>query len=328
MNDLISIIIPVYKVESYIHNCINSVINQTYSNLEIILVDDGSPDNCPQICDEYASIDSRIRVIHKSNGGLSDARNAGLDIATGEYIVFIDSDDQVSLDYIEYLYNMLKENPNSRLSVCGVMQIQQGQQISEDKHIEYQHLTPCQALENMLYAKGIEICSYAKMYHKSLFENLKFPKGKVYEDSATTYLLFEMSPEIVYGNKRCYYYFTRPGSISKFGAFNKNEYDYIEHTKIMLDYIIGKYPEIRKAVDRYCLYSKMRILRMLVYSKPRNKVFEKEVVRDIKKVRFSVLLDKNSPARDKMAIIMLLFGRDIYKICWFVYCKFTKRLVF
>lgn len=116
-NPLITVIIPCYKVEQYLPKCINSVLTQTYTNLEIILVDDGSPDNCGNICDNYAQKDSRIKVIHKTNGGLSDARNKGIDIAHGEYITFIDSDDYVSNDYIEVLYNLLKEN-NAQMSIC------------------------------------------------------------------------------------------------------------------------------------------------------------------------------------------------------------------
>ena len=107
---LISVVIPVYKVEQYIHECVDSVIAQTYKNLDIILVDDGSPDSCPAICDEYAERDNRIRVIHKKNGGLSSARNAGIDIARGEYICFVDSDDYVSEIYVEQLYTTLKES--------------------------------------------------------------------------------------------------------------------------------------------------------------------------------------------------------------------------
>ncbi len=327
-NELISIIIPIYKVEKYIHCCLKSVVNQTYTNLEIILVDDGSPDNCPAICDEYAKSDPRIRVIHKQNGGLSDARNAGIETATGEYIVFIDSDDEVSLDYIEYLYDMIRNNPDANLSVCGVMQIQPGQKPHADTHSQYQVMNPEQILENMLYAKGVEVCSYAKMYHKSLFTTLRFPVGKVYEDSATTYLLLEMSPKIVFGNKRCYYYYTHPGSISKLGAFNKNEYDYITHTKQMLDYLSKKYPSIQKAVDRYYVYSKFRTLRMLVYSSPRDKKFEREVMNEIKMKRRSVFFDKNVPNRDKIAILTSFFGMEAYKICWYIYCRMTGRLVY
>ena len=110
MEDLISVVVPIYNVENYIKKCVDSILSQTYKNLEIILVDDGSPDNCPQICDEYAQKDNRIKVIHKENGGLSDARNAGIDISKGKFITFIDSDDYIEKDYVEVLYNSIKES--------------------------------------------------------------------------------------------------------------------------------------------------------------------------------------------------------------------------
>ena len=106
---MISVIIPIYKVEEYLYDCVTSVINQTYTSLEIILVDDGSPDNCPQMCDDWAKKDSRIRVIHKKNGGLSDARNAGIEISTGEFIAFVDSDDYVENDWLELLFKAITE---------------------------------------------------------------------------------------------------------------------------------------------------------------------------------------------------------------------------
>ncbi len=117
---LISVIIPVFKVEKYLEKCIKSIVNQTIENLEIILVDDGSPDQCPKICDYWASKDSRIKVVHKKNGGLSDARNAGLDIAKGEYISFIDSDDWVALDMYEIMLKAMKEE-NADICACGIM---------------------------------------------------------------------------------------------------------------------------------------------------------------------------------------------------------------
>ena len=118
MEQLVSIIVPIYNVEKYIKECIDSIINQTYKNLEIILVDDGSPDCCPKICDEYSKKDKRIKVIHKENGGLSSARNAGLDVAKGEYVSFIDSDDVVDEKFIETLYNLCIEN-NCDISECN-----------------------------------------------------------------------------------------------------------------------------------------------------------------------------------------------------------------
>lgn len=129
MNPLISVIVPIYNVEKYLARCVDSIVNQTYKNLEIILVDDGSPDRCPKMCDDYAEKDSRIKVVHKKNGGLSDARNAGMAVATGEYISFIDSDDYVSDDFFECLLDVMNKE-NSDIAECSVVKLY------EDGHLE------------------------------------------------------------------------------------------------------------------------------------------------------------------------------------------------
>ena len=129
MEELISIIVPIYKTEKYLDRCIKSIINQTYKNLEVILVDDGSPDRCGVICDKWAQKDKRIKVIHKENGGVSDSRNAGLDIANGEYIGFVDSDDYIHKDFIKILYNLCKEN-NSDISVCETFKTDKDEDIN------------------------------------------------------------------------------------------------------------------------------------------------------------------------------------------------------
>ncbi len=176
MKDLITVVVPVYKVEKYIDRCVTSIINQTYKNLQIILVDDGSPDNCGKICDEYAKKDNRIEVIHKENGGLSDARNAGINIAKGKYIAFVDSDDYVANDYIEYMYKILKKE-NAKISICELQivwkntKIEEKTNLQENKEIEknrkikeneVQKLTSKQALENLLYSQGIDVSAPRK----------------------------------------------------------------------------------------------------------------------------------------------------------------------
>ena len=130
MYSLLSVIVPIYNVEDYLNRCVDSIINQTYKNLEIILVDDGSPDNCPQMCDDYAKKDSRIRVVHKENGGLSDARNAGMKVATGEYVSFIDSDDYISLDFYETLFQTMVDN-DSDIVECSVVKFYENEKFDE-----------------------------------------------------------------------------------------------------------------------------------------------------------------------------------------------------
>lgn len=325
MQDLISVIIPVYKVEEYLDRCVKSIQKQTYENLEIILVDDGSPDNCGKMCDEYAKEDSRIKVIHKENGGLSDARNAGIEIATGNYIAFVDSDDFVSHDYIEYMYKMIIEN-DVKLAISGIMNIWKNTPITEGIHTTAQVLTPKETFENFLFAKGIEISAYGKLYHKSLWEEIRFPKGKVYEDTAIMYKIIEQAQKIVYGDKQCYYYIARVGSISKQQGFNKNEEDYIVHTNQMLKFIEEKYPELQTAIHRFDVYAKFRILRMLIHTNPRDKQMEKEYVKSIKKYRKEVFFCNQTPKRDKLAIIFLSLGLPIFKLMWDLYCKSTGRI--
>jgi len=325
MENLISVIIPVYKVEEYLEKCVESIRNQTYTNLEILLVDDGSPDNCGAMCDEYAKQDKRIKVIHKSNGGLSDARNAGIETATGNYIAFVDSDDFVSEDYIEYMYKMIIET-NAKLAICGVKEIWKNTQIEEELYAEPKLLTPKETFENFLFAKGIEICAYAKLYHRDLWKEIRFPKGKVYEDTAIMYRIIEAAETIVYGEKDCYYYIARIGSISKQPGFNKNEEDYIEHTQQMLAFLKEKHPELQEAIQRFTVYAKFRILRMLIFTKPRNRKMEKDYIRGIKQYQKQVLKCKNTPKRDKMAIYLLNLGLPVFKITWTIYCKKTGRI--
>ena len=324
--DLISVIIPIYKVEEYLDRCVQSVRKQTYKNLEIILVDDGSPDNCCTMCDNYASQDKRVKVIHKENGGLSDARNAGIEIATGEYLTFIDSDDYVSLDYIEYMYKLIQHG-KSLLSICGVKDIWKNTKIDQNNSVIKEiNLSSSEAFKNLLFDKGIEICAYAKLYHKSLWENIRFPKGKVYEDTAIMYKIFDEAKKISFGNKKCYYYIARIGSISKQQGYNKNEEDYIIHTTQMLEYIEKKYPELKTAVHRFDLYSKFRILRMLIFTKPRNIEMEKFCIDAIKKNKKEVFFCKDTPKRDKVAILLLNLGLSTFKYTWTLYCQFTGRI--
>lgn len=326
MEELISIIIPVYNVEKYLKKCLDSVLEQTYKNLEIILVDDGSTDNSKTICDEYEKKDKRIKLIHKENGGLSDARNAGINIAKGEYITFVDSDDYISKDYVEYMYKMIKEN-NVKLSICGIKAVWKNTKLNnEEIHTKYMKLTAKETFGNLLFSEEIEISAYAKLYHKDLFKEIRFPKGKVYEDTAIIYKIIDLAKNVAYGDKKCYYYITRIGSISKQKVFNKNEEDYIKHTQEMLKYVLTNYPELEIAVYRFDIYSKFRILRMLMFLKPRDKKREKMLIQQIKKNQKEVYKNQRTPRRDKLAIILINLGMPIFKLNWKIYCKCTGRI--
>ena len=215
--DKVSVIVPVYNVEKYLDECVHSIICQSYSNLEIILVDDGSSDTSGQKCDKYKEIDNRIKVIHKRNGGLSDARNAGIEIASGEYISFIDSDDYVSKIFIESLVNKVN---NTDCKVCALMwqkEFWDGAQNEVNletnlQKIVYEKKRANDALELMLYQQ-IPTGAPFKLYHRSVFEKIRFPVGYYYEDVATTYKTFEETSSVVIITGDLYAYRKRKTSI-------------------------------------------------------------------------------------------------------------------
>ena len=216
-NDLISIIIPVYNVEKYLRKCIDSVLEQTYKNIEVILVDDGSTDNCGKICDEYLLKDGRIKVIHKENGGLSDARNKGIDASNGKYIMFVDSDDYVDKDMIKLLYNSLI-NSGADMSICRFVHVDEAGNVTND----FNESLPCENMiltsEHALRWFAVEylpffVISCCKLYKRFLWDRIRFPKGKINEDEFVSHEIFGECETITFVNRSLYYYLQRSGSI-------------------------------------------------------------------------------------------------------------------
>lgn len=246
-NPLISVIIPVYNVETYLNSCINSILNQTYKNLEVILVDDGSTDKSPIICDEYANIDDRITVIHKRNGGLSDARNVGINIARGEYITFIDSDDLVALDMIDYLYKNLIDN-NTDMSTCLHADIDKNGSIISSSEPE-NSIKIDGGTENCMKAfltnAKFNTVAWSKLYKLSMFSDVRYPKGKYHEDVFTTYKLVAKCKSITVGGESKYFYRTRPNSIMTL-SFKPSHMDAIEGKQQVNTYIEHNYPSLSR----------------------------------------------------------------------------------
>ncbi len=209
---LVSVIVPVYNVEPYLRRCLDSIVNQSYTNLEIILVDDGSLDNSPQICDDYAAKDKRIIVIHKKNGGLSDARNAGLDVCKGEYISFVDSDDWVDEKYVEKLFSLIIEE-NADIAIGENLKTD-GKISAKQENVIVKAYSTRDALFHLFRKTHIAfVISCGKIYKRNLFKSIRFPVGKFHEDEFTTYILFYNSKKILYTSQILYYYYQRVGSI-------------------------------------------------------------------------------------------------------------------
>ena len=242
---MISIIVPIYNVENYLKQCINSILEQTYSDFEIILVDDGSTDKSGLLCDEFSIKDDRIRVIHKTNGGLSDARNVGTEAAKGSYITYIDSDDYVSLDYLESLIKPIQKYGVS-ISVTGIERFFDGEMPYENR-IEQESVfiySGKEALEMVLYQKGMDTSACALLVDRQIALKYKFPYKKYHEDDYTTYKYYLNSKKVARVSKKQYFYRQRRGSIMHtFGQASEDELD-------AADNLVNQLSEIDKDLER------------------------------------------------------------------------------
>lgn len=315
-SDLVSVIVPVYNVEKYLIKCVDSIINQTYRNLEIILVDDGSTDNSRRICDEYKQKDNRIVVIHKENGGLSDARNTGLNICTGEYITFIDSDDYISDLYIENLYKIIKKY-NADISVCAE------EYVKYDKNNEYVKLkrpfrefkgellmNSDNALECALRQDLFDFSACAKLYKKECLNDVKFPLNYMYEDQGTVYKTFFKSKRIVFTSDKLYFYIQRQGSILHNNSSSKRYWDGIKMVEMQHRDIIKKNPRLKKAANCRCLSMYFHVL--IGAHNTNDKELTKYSWKKIKELRLGVLIDSKGRKKTKAAAIISMLGKILF----------------
>lgn len=302
MDKLISVIVPIYNVEKYLTKCIESIINQTYENLEIILVDDGSPDNCPIICDEYAKRDSRVKVIHKKNGGLSDARNAGLDIATGEYIMFIDSDDFVEIDMMESMMNNMIDN-NVDLVVCNIKYI-----YDNSEKVKYNQkdkvLDKYEAMQEYIKDGIVQAVAWNKLYKRNLINGMRYKVGKINEDEFFTYKIVDRINKIYYNSKPFYNYVQRNTSIM--GLYSIKRLDAVEASYERLNFIKERYPELyveeKKNFINLCIFNYEMILKNINIDYDKN---GRNILKDyIKKIRFKNKELSTYCLKDKIKIIM------------------------
>lgn len=241
--EMISVIIPVYRVEQFLDKCINSVICQTYDNLEIILVDDGSPDQSGVICDEWAKKESRIKVIHKENGGLSDARNAGVKIAIGEYIAFVDGDDWIAPDMFEILKAQLQGNACCDIAVCGVKKVYTEDEVTEAEDEKKVTLLSGQVALEQLINGQISQVVWNKLYRKSIIENIYFEVGKYHEDEFWSYQVIGKARKVSLTEHIGYYYRQRQGSIMD-EAYSVRRLDVIEAKCRRQVYLEKNYPKL------------------------------------------------------------------------------------
>lgn len=311
----VSIIIPVYNVEKYLERCIDSVISQSYLDLEVIIVDDGSSDKSAYICDRYEEKDNRIVVIHKENGGLSSARNAGIDVATGDTIFFLDSDDYIAKDCIGKMVSLMEKN-NAEIVIVQMKYISEDtyEELSDNTFEETLLMDTERAIEESLYQRLYTCCAPAKLYKTSVIRNIRFPLGRISEDLATCHLFLNNASRIVYSSYYGYYY--RQHSSSIMHVFNSKRLDALEWAKSIEDFCLTNYPEITGAA--YCRTFNVAI--HLVLDLPDEGVehdkFYSKIWAEVKRTRIKTLCDNKVRLREKAAAILSFGGEKLLKSIW------------
>lgn len=338
---LVSVIIPVYNVAKLLERCVDSVLAQTYANLEVILIDDGSTDMSGAFCDVYAKRDSRIRVIHQQNAGLSAARNAGLKIAKGQYVTFVDSDDAVRPRLIEHLLGLCIDY-HVKMSICSFTEVLRGQNppasitdaASSD---EATIVDTLDCLTRMLSEQGFSMSAWGKLYSRDLFKGVTFPIGRLYEDVGTTYRLVLKCPNIAISALPAYLYYINPDSITQ-QAFSLKKLDLITLTDKMCDDLViwGKdqdahtLSDIEGLTKKRRMHARFSILRQMVMINPsklskidRRSFYEarREVVRYLRRHRSYILKNPLASRRDRLAMRSLQAGLPIFRAAWQYYSK-------
>ncbi len=320
--DLISVIVPIYNVEKYLDECVQSILNQSYHNIEIILVDDGSKDRSSAICDKYAEADKRVRVIHKLNGGLSDARNAGTAVARGKYITFVDSDDLLDLSFVELSHKKIKEYdadmvimPNVRFKSKSPFPYTEaiGLEVHNGKYCISKMLQM-----NLNYHTG----GHSKLIKRDLCLKYAYPYGKYYEDLATTYKMWIDCEKVVCLDSPLYGYRLRDSSIMT-EHFSIKKMDCVSVAEVLFSDISERYPEFKGLVSGRCLSICSNVFLQIPSEQFLNE--QKILWSEIRKYRKYVLLSINARRKAWFAAVVSLFGKRVYRIVFSIYRKRSKQ---
>lgn len=308
---LVSIIVPIYNVEKYLRKCLESILAQSYTNLEIILVDDGSTDESSKIIDEFQQMDTRIISVRQKNGGLSAARNTGLKMMTGNYVTFVDSDDEIKPNFVRDLLIAMDEN-EADIAVAPL------EERFEDGHIKSTAAKyPSQVynvedgLAAMLQEKGFMLSTIAKMYKSCTLKNITFPVGKVYEDVGTTYKMFLNATKIVFIPEANYIYTQRKNSLVH-EEFNSHKFDIIELTDEMCDTIDTHFETLKNITNERRMRARFSVLRQI----PNGHNREKELLKYLKKHQDWIFKNPKASTKDKIALRLALVSPKIFKTAY------------
>lgn len=306
---LVSIIIPVYNVEKYLKRCVDSVRTQTHTNLEIILIDDGSPDLCPQMCDEYASIDKRIKVVHQQNQGLSAARNAGTVIAKGLYLMYVDSDDFINNNAVKILLKESLKN-KAEISICETLVYHQAEDLNQspsDNFVNTIVLNRQQAMNYLLdcpYARS----AWGKLYSRTLIELLHYPVGKFAEDMFVIHKVLDKSNKVVLVKSPLYIY-NREGLSLTRSQFDLKKLEAIEAIELWCDFIRDNYPELYKKAMNLYLSNVINVCTYLSVNKDKNAATVYKAYKKTIKIHTTMFMKAGrNYNRDKIKALLIILG--------------------
>lgn len=311
-NPLISIIVPVFNVEKYLNGCLSSIVAQSYSHFEALLVDDGSTDGSGKVCDLWAERDSRFKAFHKSNGGLSDARNYGIDKSKGEYLTFVDSDDLIADDYLERLLSLAVDN-DCGISICNLKHWYGCGHPQFEDVSKVTVFSSEDAIVELLYQKSFLVAACGKLFKSSCFSDIRFPVGVLYEDSAIMYRLFGQSRLIVSDNARLYAYFHRDGSITT-KQFDDRDFDiWLICKQIASDFSDAEYP-LRRAATSYQFSAALRLILNVPKGLYADGIYECSTWAKAHAVE--VLLDRNARLKNRIAALLYRFCPALLRLAY------------
>ncbi len=304
---MLSVIIPVYNVQDYLARCVDSVLAQTYTDLEIILVDDGSIDESGDMCDEYATGNERIRVVHKPNGGLSDARNAGLDVARGDYVTFIDADDYVHPQFAELLMNTIATT-GAQIAACTWQELNEGSTPRKVKTHKPACIIYTQegAIKSVFYQQRLNHSACSRIFETRLFNELRFPEGALYEDLAIIYPLLKMVDKVALIKAPMYYYMHRPGSIISTMSLRRTQV--LDHLEALEQQVAVEAPQYLPAVRSRHMSACFNMLRLMPANDPKWQPTKQRCWQYVKNMRNLCIKDWNVRLKNKAAILLSYLG--------------------
>ena len=309
---LISVIVPAYNVEKFIGKCIDSILRQSFKDFEVLLIDDGAKDSTPEICDACAKKDSRIKVYHKENGGLSDARNYGLDRMQGKYVTFIDSDDYVDSGYFEYLYGLITQEEDIQIAICGKKSVREDENTSPDPETFHEIITGERAVQKMLCGHGSGHSAWGKLYSADLWKTVRYPKGKIYEDYATTYRVMALVDKAAWGNAAMYFYVQHIESIMH-QKCSRRSLSLVDIADEETEFIVKKWPALKQEALARKVTSELKCLQNIL--KAKNEEFDdykQKIVEDVRRHKGELLASKKVALKTKIKIIALLLGERTF----------------